>query len=209
MIDPFILLSQVYRFSSAVPVISEKYYDIPVARSFFRQIGAVRVSDLEKGSRDTSVLQTITRAVYKGFRRKVNVLLYPGGQLTPQGFERILNKKSAWYIVKSLPPDVQVVGVRISGLWGSMWSKAGRKTSPDFFPTLMKGMLLVLANLFFFAPKRKVSLEFEDLTEIAKEKAAAGRNEFNTYLEEFYNLRGEEPANFRSHFFCLPIPGKK
>jgi len=201
LIDPFILLSQIYRFSAAVPVISEKYYDIPVAKSFFRKIGAVRVSDLEKGSRDTKVLQTITRSVYKGFRRKVNVLLYPGGQITAQGYERIINKKSAWHIVKSIPPDVQIIGVRISGLWGSMWSKAVTGKSPDFFVQLLKGFLLVMANLIFFVPKRRVSLEFEDLTERAKERASAGQKEFNVFLEEFYNLKGEEPALFLRHFF--------
>jgi len=201
LIDPFILLSQIYRFSAAVPVITEKYYDIPVAKSFFRKTGAVRVSDLEKGSRDTKVLQTITRSVYKGFRRKVNVLLYPGGQITAQGYERIINKKSAWHIVKSIPPDVQIIGVRISGLWGSMWTKAATGKSPDFFVQLLKGFLLVIANLIFFVPKRRVSLEFEDLTERAKEMASAGQKEFNVFLEEFYNLKGEEPALFLTHFF--------
>jgi len=201
MIDPVILLSEIYRFSSAIPVISENYYDIPVAKWYFRGMGAVRVSDLEKGSRDTGVLQSITRAVYKALRRHTNVLIYPGGQLAAQGYERILNKKSAYHIVNGISGDVQIVGVRFTGLWGSMWSKALTGKSPDFFMQLMKGFLYVLANLVFFVPKRTVNLEFEDITTAAREAALLGQKPFNTFLEEFYNRHGEEPARHIKHIF--------
>jgi 1-acyl-sn-glycerol-3-phosphate acyltransferase len=204
LIDPIILLSQIYRFSQATPVISEKYYDIPVAKSFFRRLGAVRVSDLEKGSRDTQVLKTITRSVIKGFRRKQNIVLYPSGQIAGQGFEKIFNKKSACEIVGKLPEDVRVIGVRISGLWGSMWSKAYTGKSPNFLAHLAKGLFYTLANLIFFLPKRTVILEFEDLTLNAKNEAQQGKKSFNSYLENFYNIRGEEPAIFLKHFFYAP-----
>lgn len=201
MIDPVILLSEIYRFSSAIPVISENYYDIPVARWYFRQMGAVRVSDLEKGSRDTGVLQSITRAVYKSLKRHTNVLIYPGGQLASQGYERILNKKSAYHIVNALPGNVQIVAVRFTGLWGSMWSKAKTGKSPDFFLQLVKGFFYVLANLVFFVPRRTVNIEFEDITPMAREMALLGQKPFNTFLEELYNRHGEEPARFVKHFF--------
>lgn len=204
MIDPVILLSYIYTFSTATPVISEKYFDIPIARWFFKQWGAVRVSDLEAGSRDTSVLQVITRSVYKGLRRKVNILIYPAGQLAGQGYERIQNKKSAYHIVDKLPQGVQIVGVRMTGLWGSIFSKARSKKSPDFFLQLSKGLFYILANLLFFVPRRKVSIEFIDITEIAHEKAALGQKPFNAFLEEFYNVDGEEPPLFLKHFFYQP-----
>jgi len=204
LVDPIILLSQIYRFSTATPVISEKYYDIPVIRSFFRGLGAVRVSDLENGSRDTQVLKVIVRSVIKGFKRKKNILLYPSGQIAGQGFEKIFNKKSAYHIVCKLPEEVQVIGVRITGLWGSMLSKAGSGKSPDFFLQLLKGFLYVLANLIFFVPKRTVTVEFENLTIQAREIALQGQKPFNAFLEEFYNFHGEEPALFLKHFFYLP-----
>ncbi len=204
LIDPIMLLSQVYRFSTATPVITEKFYDIPVLNWYFRKLGAVRVADLEKGSRDTGVLESITRAVHEGFRHGTSVLIYPAGQLTGQGYEKILNKKSAHAIVQTIPDNVQVVGVRITGLWGSMWSKAATGKSPDFFVQLLKGLFFVLANLIFFVPRRSVTLEFEDLTAGAKAKAAEGQKPFNTFLEDFYNLHGEEPVLFLKHFFYLP-----
>ena len=209
LIDPVILLSQIYRFSSATPVVSEKYFNIPVLKWYFKRLGAVRVSDLETGSRDTQVLKVITRSVIKGFGRRKNIVIYPSGQIAGQGYEKIFNKKSAYHIVKSIPDGVQITGVRISGLWGSMWSKAKSGKSPDFFTQLLKGIFYVLANLFFFLPKRNVTIEFEDITSIAREKAILGQKPFNTFLEDFYNLRGEEPALFLKHIFYLPQMKRK
>jgi 1-acyl-sn-glycerol-3-phosphate acyltransferase len=203
LIDPIILLSQIYRFSTATPVISEKYFNIPLAKWYFKRLGAVRVSDLETGSRDTQVLKSITRSVFKGFRRNNNVLIYPSGQIARQGYEKIINKKATYHIVRAIPENVQIVGVRINGLWGSMFSRARSGKSPNFFMQILKGMLYVLANLLFFVPKRIVSIEFEDLTSITKEMAALGQKPFNSFLEDFYNLQGEESVLFLKHIFYL------
>jgi len=201
LIDPLILVSHIYRFSTVTPVMSEKYFDIPVAKTFFRRLGAVRVSDLENGSRDTQVLKVITRSVIKGFKRRQNIILYPSGHIAGQGFEKIYNKKSAYHIVNKLPEDVQVIGVRITGLWGSMFSKAKTGKSPNFFFQLLKGMFFVLANLIFFLPKRTVTIEFEELTTGAESMAKQGQKPFNSFLEDFYNLHGVEDANFLKHYF--------
>ena len=209
LIDPVILLSHIYRFSTATPVVSEKYYNIPVAKWYFKRLGAVRVSDLETGSRDTQVLKLITRSVMKGFGRGNNIVIYPSGQIAGQGYEKIFNKKSAYHIVSTIPDGVQIAGVRITGLWGSMWSKAKTGKSPDFFVQLLKGFLYVLANLLFFLPKRTVSIEFEDITSTAKEKAILGQKPFNSFLEDFYNAHGEEQALFLKHIFYLPQLNRK
>jgi 1-acyl-sn-glycerol-3-phosphate acyltransferase len=209
LIDPVILLSQIYRFSTATPVVSEKYFNTPGVKWYFKRLGAVRVSDLETGSRDTQVLKVITRSVIKGFGRKQNIVIYPSGQIAGQGYEKILNKKSAYHIVKSIPDGVQIAGVRITGLWGSMFSKAKTGKSPNFFMQLLKGIFYILANLLVFLPKRTVSIEFEDLTSIAKEKVILGQRPFNSFLEDFYNLHGEEPALFLKHIFYLPQMKRK
>ncbi len=204
LIDPVILLSHIYRFSTATPVITEKYFDIPVVKWYFKRMGAVRVSDLETGSRDTQVLNSITRSVYDGFLRNQNIVIYPSGQIAGQGYEKIFNKKAAFHIVNTIPENVQIVGIRITGLWGSMFSKAKTGRSPDFFIQLLKGIFFVLANLVFFVPKRNISVEFEDITAIAKENAIPGQKPFNLFLEDFYNHHGEEPVLFLKHIFYLP-----
>jgi len=203
LIDPVICLGHIYRFTPVTPVMSEKYFDIPVVKTFFRNLGAVRVSDLENGSRDTSVLKVIVRSAIKSFNRKNNIVLYPSGQIAGQGYEKIFNKKSAYHIVCKLPEDVQVIGVRITGLWGSMWSKAKTGKSPNFLLQLVKGFFFVLANLIIFVPKRTVTLEFENLTEQSRSNALDGQKPFNTFLEEFYNKHGEEAPLMLKHFFYL------
>lgn len=205
LIDPFLLLSEVFKHSSAIPVISAKYYDIPVASTYFKSMGAVRVSDLETGSRDTQVLKNITRSVYKALKRETNIVIYPSGQLSNQGYEKILNKKSAYHIVISMPETTQIIGVRIRGLWGSIFSKANTGRSPNIFKQLLKGAFFVIANFIFFVPKRKVEIEFFDITCNAIENAKAGLKQFNLFLEEFYNQKGVEPCVRLKHFFYAKI----
>jgi len=209
LIDPLILLSQIYRFSTATPVISEKYFDLPLVKWYFIRMGAVRVSDLETGNRDTHVLKSITRAVFKGFRHNTNIVIYPSGQIAGQGYEKIFNKKAAYHIVSNIPENVQIVGVRITGLWGSMFSKAKTGKSPNLAVQLLKGLIYTLANIVFFSPKRIVTIEFEDITALAKENAIPGQKAFNLFLEDFYNLHGEEKSLFLKHIFYLPKPKSK
>ena len=85
-----------------------------------------------------------------------------------------------------LPEGVRVIGVRTRGLWGSIWSRAGRKTSPSFVPTFIKSVFL----WFFwspFVPRRRVTMHVEDLTDRVKEWSKLTRLEFNRKLEEWYN----------------------
>ena len=204
LIDPFIIMSQIFRYTKAIPVVSSTYYNIPLVRSVFNELGAVRVSNLEAGSRNTNVLNEITRSVLKGFRRGKSVLLYPGGQLAGQGVEKILNKKSAQKIVNKMPYDVKVIGLRITGLWGSIFSKARNGKTPNLFYQLLKGLFYIIANLILFLPCRKVTIEIEDITIEAKTNAELGIKSFNSFLEDFYNIHGETDSKFVRHFFLFP-----
>lgn len=213
LIDPIMIIGHIYKHTTVIPVITSGYFDIPVVKYLFREWGAVRVSDLETGSRNTNVLNEITTAVHGGFAMGKNIILYPSGQISGQGYEKIFNKKSAHNIVTDMPEEVRVIGVRITGLWGSMWSKAWTGKSGNFISLLLKGIGYVLANLIFFLPRRTVTIEFEDLSEAAKVKANEGRQPFNSFLEEYYNRDGEESPLFLKHFFYAPalkrtLPGK-
>ncbi len=212
LIDPIILISHIYRWKTVLPAISAKYYDFILFKPFFKSWGAIRVSDLEKGSRDLNVLKDISRATLKGLRRGNCMVLYPSGQIANQGYERILNKKSAHLLVGKLSENTSVIGVRIKGLWGSMWSKAKTGRSPNFPLQLLKGIVFVLVNFIFLLPKRRVSLEFADITEEAKKQATLSRKEFNIFLEQFYNVEGDESLSnfpyffgYKNNFSCLRL----
>ncbi len=77
IVDPMLFMSHIYRFTTCVPVVTSGYYDMPVIKHLFKNWGAIRVSDLEKGSRNIKVLDNITSSVLKGFGLKKNIVLYP------------------------------------------------------------------------------------------------------------------------------------
>ena len=87
-----------------------------------------------------------------------------------------------------------MIGVRTRGLWGSIWSRAGRRSSPPFVPTFLKGVFL----WFFvspFRPRRKVTMHVEDLTDRVKDWSQLTRLEFNRRLETWYNDDFDANAN--------------
>jgi len=70
---------------------------------------------------------------------------------------------------------------------------------------MLRPALFVFANLIFLNPKRRVEIEFFDITKEAKENAKKlSRREFNVYLEGLYNVHGEENARFIKHHFLSP-----
>lgn len=204
LIDPQLIFAHLYKYLTVVPVVTENFYKNPVLRIIFEAFNAVPVSDLSTGSRDINVLNTIFVNVINALKKGENVLLYPSGQISGQGYERIFNKQSAWAVANNLPENTQVIGVRIHGLWGSMWSRAWTGSVPDFFKTFLKGVFYTFANLVFFVPKRKITIELVDITNDAKIKSKGNRLVFNTFLEQFYNRNGEEPVNYLKHYFYAP-----
>ncbi len=201
IVDPQIIFTQLSKYTTIVPIATESYFKIPVIKQILKMLKTIPVSDLTSGNRDTKVLKTIKDGIFNAFMNNNSVLLYPSGQLTDDGLEKIKNKKSAYVVVSELPDDVQIIAIQISGLWGSMWSKSKNGRSPDFFKTFFRGIFIVFANFIFFVPKRTVNIKLIDITEDAKQIAKTGKDEFNSFLEEIYNKNEQEIANKVSYCF--------
>lgn len=202
-VDPQIVCSQLLRYVDVSPLVTEEYFKIPVVTQILHLMNAVRVPDLEKSRRGVEVVVGLNRVVVDALVAGHNVLLYPAGQLTSSGLECVGNKQGAWQVCHQLPEETRVVGMRIRGLWGSMWSRAKTGRSPNFAWTYLKGIFYVLVNLLFFVPRRNVTITFEDITDDAVRYAAEGRQPFNRFLESFYNAPGEEQPLFLKHFFYV------
>lgn len=204
-VDPMLLLSEIAKLDDVAPMVSETYYNLPLVKSFMKRIGAVKVADFDAGNRDPKVLDYMRDGMLKALRDGKSILLYPSGQLCQQGYEKVGNKQSAHKLTLELDDHIRVIGVRQHGLWGSVWSRAWWGKSPHFFRVLLRAFIFILANLIFFLPKRTVEIEFVDITKEAKEKAhETTRKEFNVFLEDFYNIKGQEEARFIKHFFFIP-----
>ena len=82
-----------------------------------------------------------------------------------------------------------------------MRSKARTGESPNLFRSFAKAIRYLLANLIFFLPKRKITIEIVEQTDVLKEQATTSLETFNHNLENFYNKKGEEKVSFLPHYF--------
>lgn len=88
--------------------------------------------------------------------------------------------------------------MRISGLWGSRFSRALTGEVPDFGKNLKAGLWIILKNLLLFTPRRTVKIEF--LTTPSDFPYQEERAVINRYLESWYN-RSPDPLKLVSYSF--------
>lgn len=209
--DPQIIGVWFYKHADIVPVVNESFFKIPFVAFFLKRWGAIPVAEFKKGNRDPNVMNTIFDGVNVALDEGKSVIIYPSGQLQDLGIEKIKNKQSAHNIISKLEDDsdTRILGVRIQGLWGSIFSKARTGKQPPFLLNFCKGIGIFFANLIFLSPKREVTFEIVDITEEAKKESKNDRRTFNTYLENFYNKNGVEEPTFIRHFFFAPKSKRK
>lgn len=188
IVDPPLLITRLYSYPIC-PLTTERYFRSALLRTILRRVDAIPVPDLTKTRRHDKILQVQALPALLAARlsRGCNLLLYPAGELSAQKEEKIKNKQMAWTLCRQLPSNTRVIGVRIEGMWGSMWSKAATSTTPELLPTTAMAIVKLLRYGIFFAPKRKIKITLQDITAQALEKAADSKEAFNGYLETFYN----------------------
>ena len=196
MVDPMLVTAELWR-TPLKPLADESFFRAGlVAPRVLKTLGAVAVPDLRKHrtAKGATIARGLEDIVLKTLTDGGNVIFYPSGHIqTEPEREDIGTRQLAYNICKDLDrgggapsPHVRVIGIRTRGLWGSIWSRAGRTASPAFVPTLVKSFLLWL---FWapFVPRRRVTLQIEDLTDRVKEWSHLTRLDFNRRLESWYN----------------------
>jgi long-chain-fatty-acid--[acyl-carrier-protein] ligase len=202
--DPQLISIIIHEHTDFVPVVAGAFFKVPIVKYFLRKLHAVKVPNLKKGNRDTEVLERINKEILAAFEMNKSALIFPAGHISIGGLEKIAGKQGAYSIASLLPEKAKIIGVKITGLYGSIWSSAWNGKRPEFFSTFLKAIIYFFANLIFFCPRRAVTFEFIDITEEAKQKASIDRKAFNTYMEDFYNADGPEKPNFVRHLFYFP-----
>jgi 1-acyl-sn-glycerol-3-phosphate acyltransferase len=189
MVDPM-LVGVTFWKTPLKPLSDESFFKTGiVAPRVLKTLGAVSVPDLRKNrSRaGASIARGLGDIVKSTLKDGGNVIFYPSGHIqTECGREDIGTRQLAYNICGDLPEKVRVIGVRTTGLWGSIWSRANRSKSPEFVPTFIKSVLL----WFFWAPfvsRRRVGMHIEDITSRVVEWSKLTRLEFNARLNEWYN----------------------
>jgi long-chain-fatty-acid--[acyl-carrier-protein] ligase len=182
LIDPVIVLAHLHGKFGIRPLALEDQIDLPLIRKLADLLGTLRVpvlSELDEGS--VKAVQRSIELCIGALKQGENVLLYPAGRLMRHRLETLGGVSAAHRIISELP-QVRVVLVRTTGLWGSCFGWASGVP-----PRLKNGfghLGGVLASAIFFAPKRHVQIELVEPGDLPRH---AERAELNTYLDRFYN----------------------
>ena len=183
LIDPPILMSRLFGRFAPRPLSDNEQVEKPIVRQIMRFIKPIIISDVQKtGRAGRDRVLAAMEEVVSHLKMGENILLYPAGRLNRSAMENLGANSGVEYILQHLP-EVRVVLVRTSGLWGSSFSYASGK-APDLMRKAGHFLLVLLANCFFFVPKREVRIEFMQNVHL---DATQGRKQLNALLEAFYN----------------------
>lgn len=200
LVDPRIMISYLWKYIIASPVASEKYYKLPVMKQVMQMIWTVPIGEMYAWASAEDVKKVFANIV-EWLKAWKNILIYPSWQIYRQDFESIKWKQAAYYIANNMPDNTKVIWIRQRWLWWSVWSKARDNWKTTFVKAYVKSIKMVFANLVFFVPKRDVNLEIVDLTKEINENKKKSLNEFNKFLEDFYNKEPKEELRYLKHFF--------
>ena len=183
--DPYILIDEKQLARPLMGVIKKMINLIPIPD--------VRVVGKSGKEAVTSALTRLSDHLKQG----KNVLLYPAGTVYRTRQERVQGT-SAVYRLLSSNSKMRVIMVRTTGLWGSSLSWAARGAQPELGKReLVKYLLYLICNCFFFMPKRKVDIELVCPRDFP---VGADKNIINEYLQDFYNKKSR-PNTFVPYFF--------
>ena len=183
LIDPVILIAHLHGKFGVRPLALADQIEAPVVRALANLLGVLRVprlSELDEGS--VKQVQRSIDLCIEALQRGENVLLYPAGRLMRHRLETLGGVSAAHHIISELP-DIRVVLVRTTGLWGSSFGWASGRP-PRLKDGLVGHVPQVLASGLFFTPKRKVELQLSEPDDLPRQ---GKREELNAYLDNFYN----------------------
>ncbi|MBS0655229.1 MAG: 1-acyl-sn-glycerol-3-phosphate acyltransferase [Verrucomicrobia bacterium] len=187
VVDPLIIGLPLVRHFPLRPLIVEYMYYAPLFHRLMRLFRALPICDFSTGYNPLKLKRTETmlHEVVEGLKKGERFLIYPSGT-TRHTAREVVGGAFGVHQIVSTHPDVDIVLVRLTGLWGSTFSRAltlGK--GPNAIKALTDGMWTALKNLLFFVPKREVTVEFE--LAAPDFPYHASKVVFNQYLETWYN----------------------
>jgi 1-acyl-sn-glycerol-3-phosphate acyltransferase len=189
LIDPLIITTLLYPAFRARPLAFEDQIKRPVLGWLCARIGTIPIPDIRRvgrGAKDS--IENALAAVITALNRGDNVILYPAGRAYRSRCENLRSTSAVETILRACP-DVRIVLVRTTGLWGSSFSWAAGQ-APSIDAGLKKTFWTIPANGIFFSPRRDVRIECMEPDDFPR---SADRKTINRYLEAFYNA--EAPPN--------------
>ena len=186
-IDPAIVQTFIHRSYRGClrPIVLTGPYRNPVLHPLMLFVRAFEVPDLGRQSRKaTEQAKQMIDAVAERIDAGDSFLLYPSGRLQVRGQEVVGAARTASELLQRCE-KVNIVLIRTRGLWGSKFGCAWTGKSPDLGKVVPFGFKTFFANLFFFMPRRDVTLTVRVVSR--DELPGFDRQTLNPWLEEWYN----------------------
>lgn len=206
-IDPPLVSSHIRLHKPLRPLVYSGTYRMLPLRPLMSLVNAFEVPDMSSQSRDAQAkaLEMID-AVVGRLDAGDCLLIYPSGRLQRGNVEVVGANRSVYEIVSRVP-NLNIVRVRTRGVWGSSFSCAEYGETPNLGSAVVKAIGWVFASLFFFLPRRKVTMTVEVIK--PSELPLESKDEFNRALEAWYNADGgQEPQFVRYNHLLGPSEGE-
>ncbi len=147
-----------------------------------RGLNAITIPDAQKEGRGARAgIRKALTATISALQQGDNVLLYPSGKLYRSSHESLASNSAVAQILAAVP-NVRIVLVRSSGLWGSSFSYAQGMTV--FMKQVLHGIRTIFSNAILFTPKRPVSIDFFEPNDFPRSE---DKRTINEYMESYYN----------------------
>lgn len=195
-IDGNIIVSQLIQHGLYVHVwTSEVVKDFPYfrwcqkRRDLFKFVWVPAAEDYVSEEHVRRVHKLLTRTV-DGLRAGGNYIIFPAAHAKYLPKNQMKGKSAVTSILR-MYPDVNIVFVRIKGLWGSRFSRAYKSEETNIplgkhlATVFRKFIRSILYNGIFFMPKRNVELEFIPAPKDFPRRGT--RIEINRYIEHMLN----------------------
>lgn len=197
--DPVMLTVFLWPNFQPRPLVVEHFFYVKGLNFFMQIVKALPLPTMDFANTwKVRQVEKLKKKILESLEQGENFLIYPSGKLKLTPDERIGGASLVPDLIRERPID-QLVLIRTTGLWGSIFSRALTSKAPEFGYCMMKGAKVLLKNGIFFAPRRKVKIEFS-LAESNFPKKGS-KIEINRYLERWYNKQGPEPLSLVSYSF--------
>lgn len=191
LIDPAMVVSELHRRFQPRPLADRDQIDRPVVRSLAKVLRVIPMPDpAVYGQRSQAEVERAIAGCIEALKQGENILVYPAGRIMRQRTTDLAGNSAVETILREAP-DIRVVLIRTTGLWGSGFGRASGH-APRLGALARRAVGALLANGIFFGPRRNVSIELAEPADLPRQ---ADRDTLNRALEAFYN-REAPPASY-------------
>ena len=190
--DPIIMTSHLWDRFQPRPMAIDYCFWTPVMSKILKYVKGFPVPNFHEGFSQIKMrrMERVLEEVGESLENGANIVIYPSGNLMRSNQDKMGGVSGVHTLVQR-HKDMKIVLVRIRGLWGSIGGTAySAGVSPKPMPLMKRCIKILLKNLIFFTPRRKVDIEFVTAPEDFPWNAE--KMEFNQWLDNWYYAPGYE-----------------